>query len=127
MALTFGVPGLRGTLFPGCSAVANYCAIQLPLPYRLFGFCFRRLTFRLLLLSFGLPCLCYWLGLHFSAADVGCRYLLLLLESKFYGQALGLISTGQLSTLLHLHYQPINLVVYKESHSQNLSLVWLHA
>ena len=27
--------------------------------------------------------------------------------SKFYGQAMGLISTGQLSTLLHLHFQPI--------------------
>ena len=38
--------------------------------------------------------------------------------SKFYGQAKGLISTGQLSTLLHLHFQPINLVVYEESHWQ---------
>ena len=42
-----------------------------------------------------------------------------LLESKFYGQALGLISTGQLSTLLHLHLQPINVVVFHESHWQN--------
>jgi hypothetical protein len=42
-----------------------------------------------------------------------------LLESKFYGQALGLISTGQLNALLRLHFQPINLVVYKESHWQN--------
>src|ERR1044072_235345 len=32
--------------------------------------------------------------------------------SKFYGQAKGLISSGQLSTLLHLHIHPINLVVY---------------
>ena len=39
--------------------------------------------------------------------------------SKFYGQAKGLISSGQLSTLLHLHIQPINLVVYEESHWQN--------
>ena len=42
-----------------------------------------------------------------------------LLANKFYGQARGLISTGQLSTLLRLHFQPINLVVYKESHSQD--------
>ena len=42
-----------------------------------------------------------------------------LLANKFYGQAKGLISTGQLSTLLHLHSQPINLVVYQESHSQD--------
>ena len=39
--------------------------------------------------------------------------------SKFYGQAMGLISSGQLSTLLHLHIHPINLVVYEESHWQN--------
>ena len=38
--------------------------------------------------------------------------------SKFYGQAKGLISSGQLSTLLHLHIHPINLVVYEESHWQ---------
>src|SRR5207237_998898 len=42
-----------------------------------------------------------------------------LLANKFYGQAKGLISTGQLSTLLRLHFQPINLVVYQESHSQD--------
>ena len=39
-------------------------------------------------------------------------------QSKFYGQAMGLISSGQLSTLLHLHIHPINLVVYEESHWQ---------
>src|SRR6185369_10870081 len=39
--------------------------------------------------------------------------------SKFYGQAKGLISSGQLSTLLHLHIHPINVVVYHESHWQN--------
>lgn len=39
--------------------------------------------------------------------------------SKFYGQAKGLISSGQLSTLLHLHIHPINLVVYQESHCQD--------
>ena len=39
--------------------------------------------------------------------------------SKFYGQAKGLISSGQLSTLLHLHTHPINLVVYQESRCQN--------
>gem|GEM_PF-2630172 len=39
--------------------------------------------------------------------------------SKFYGQAKGLISSGQLSTLLHLHTHPINLVVYQESHCQD--------
>ena len=40
--------------------------------------------------------------------------------SKFYGQAKGLISTGQLSAFRYtrLHTQPINLVVYKESHWQ---------
>src|SRR2546427_4014929 len=38
-----------------------------------------------------------------------------LLANKFYGQAKGLISTGQLSTLLRLHFQPINVVVYHES------------
>src|SRR6185295_3266492 len=38
--------------------------------------------------------------------------------SKFYSQAKGLISSGQLSTLLHLHIHPINLVVYEESHWQ---------
>jgi hypothetical protein len=42
-----------------------------------------------------------------------------LLVNKFYGQAKGLISTGQLSTLLHLHFQPINLVVYQESRGQD--------
>ena len=42
-----------------------------------------------------------------------------LLANKFYGQAKGLISTGQLSTLLHLHFQPINLVVYQESRGQD--------
>ena len=39
--------------------------------------------------------------------------------SKFYGQAKGLISTGQLSPLLNLHFQPINLVVYQESRGQD--------
>ena len=39
--------------------------------------------------------------------------------SKFYGQAKGLISSGQLSTLLHLHTHPINLVVYQESRCQD--------
>ena len=39
--------------------------------------------------------------------------------SKFYGQAKGLISTGQLSALQRLHFQPINLVVYQESHGQD--------
>ncbi len=39
--------------------------------------------------------------------------------SKFYGQAMGLIRSGQLSTLLHLHIHPINLVVYEESHWQD--------
>ena len=42
-----------------------------------------------------------------------------LLVNKFYGQAKGLISSGQLSTLLHLHTHPINLVVYQESHCQD--------
>ena len=44
-----------------------------------------------------------------------------LLVSKFYGQAMGLISTGQLSAFRYtrLHFQPINLVVYKESHWQD--------
>ena len=41
-----------------------------------------------------------------------------LLASKFYGQALGLISTGQLNALLRFHTQPINVVVYHESHWQ---------
>ena len=51
----------------------------------------------------------------------------LLLVSKFYGQALGLISTGQLNVLPRFHTQPINLVVYKVSHWQVSSWVWLHA
>ena len=42
-----------------------------------------------------------------------------LLANKFYGQAKGLISSGQLSTLLHLHIHPINLVVYQESRCQD--------
>jgi hypothetical protein len=33
--------------------------------------------------------------------------------------SLGTISIGQLNTLLHLHLQPINVVVYHESHWQN--------
>ena len=51
----------------------------------------------------------------------------LLLESKFYGQAKGLISSGQLSAFQRLHTQPINVVVYHESHGQVSSWVWLHA
>ena len=50
-----------------------------------------------------------------------------LLVSKFYGQALGLISTGQLNVLPRFHTQPINVVVYHESHWQVSSWVWLHA
>ena len=46
---------------------------------------------------------------------------------KFYGQANGLISTGQLNTLLCLHTQPINVVVFYESHREYLSSVELHA
>ena len=44
----------------------------------------------------------------------------LLLESKFYGQAMGLISTGQLSAFRYtrFHTQPIDVVVYHESHWQ---------
>ena len=40
--------------------------------------------------------------------------------SKFYGQAKGLISSGQLSAFRYtrLHIHPINLVVYEESHWQ---------
>jgi hypothetical protein len=45
--------------------------------------------------------------------------LRLLLESKFYGQAKGLISSGQLSVFQRLHTHPINLVVYQESHCQD--------
>ena len=39
--------------------------------------------------------------------------------SEFYGQASGLISTGQLNTLLCLHTQPINVVVFHESHREH--------
>jgi hypothetical protein len=46
---------------------------------------------------------------------------------KLYGQAGGLISTGQLNTLLCLHTQPINVVVFHESHREYSSLVGLHA
>ncbi len=46
---------------------------------------------------------------------------------KFYGQAMGLISTGQLNVLPRFHTQPINVVVYHESHRQVSSRVWLHA
>jgi hypothetical protein len=51
--------------------------------------------------------------------QTGKSVLLVCCLSKFYGQAKGLISSGQLSTLLHLHIHPINLVVYEESHWQN--------
>ena len=47
--------------------------------------------------------------------------------SKSYGQADGLISTGQLNTLLCLHTQPINVVVFHESHREHSSPVGLHA
>ena len=39
--------------------------------------------------------------------------------SEFHGQANGLISTGQLNTLLCLHTQPINVVVFHESHREH--------
>ena len=51
----------------------------------------------------------------------------LLALSKFYGQANGLISTGQLNTLLCLHTQPIYVVVFHESHREHSSSVGLHA
>ena len=54
---------------------------------------------------------CFFLGQVSRKREACCL-------SKFYGQAKGLISSGQLSTLLHLHLHPINLVVYKESHWQ---------
>jgi hypothetical protein len=47
--------------------------------------------------------------------------------SKRYGQAGGLISTGQLNRLPGLHTQPINVVVFYESHRENSSSVGLHA
>src|SRR5205085_1341947 len=50
-----------------------------------------------------------------------------LLVSKFYGQAMGLISTGKLNVLPRFHTQPINVVVYHGSHGQVSSWVWLHA
>jgi hypothetical protein len=40
---------------------------------------------------------------------------------------MGLISTGQLNTLLRLHTQPINLVVFQGPHRENSSSVGLHA
>ncbi len=40
---------------------------------------------------------------------------------KKSGQANGLISIGQLNTLLCLHTQPINHVVFMESHRDTLS------
>ena len=46
---------------------------------------------------------------------------------KFYGQAWGLISTGQLNVLPRFHTQPIDVVVYHESRWQVSSRVWLHA
>ena len=55
----------------------------------------------------------------FAIADYKFEIPDALLANKFYGQAKGLISTGQLSTLLHLHFQPINLVVYQESRGQD--------
>ena len=56
---------------------------------------------------------------EFAIADHKFEIPDALLANKFYGQAKGLISTGQLSTLLHLHFQPINLVVYQESRGQD--------
>ena len=47
--------------------------------------------------------------------------------SKSYGQASGLISTGQLNVLLRLHIQPINVVVFHESHREHSSPVGLRA
>ena len=47
-----------------------------------------------------------------------CKFVMLL-ASKFYGQALGLISSGQLSAFQRLHTHPINVVVYHEPHWQN--------
>ena len=55
------------------------------------------------------------------------RKMALLALSKFYGQANGLISTGQLNTLLCLHTQPIYVVVFHESHGEHSSPVGLHA
>ena len=57
--------------------------------------------------------------LKFATANYKLEIPDALLANKFYGQAKGLISTGQLSTLLHLHFQPINVVVYHESHCQD--------
>ncbi len=51
----------------------------------------------------------------------------LLPAGKFYGQAMGPISTGQLHVLLRFHTQPIDVVVYHGSHWQVSSRVWLHA
>jgi hypothetical protein len=51
----------------------------------------------------------------------------MLALSKLYGQADGLISTGQLNTLLRLHIQPINVVVFHEPHREYSSSVGLHA
>ena len=39
-----------------------------------------------------------------------CHYSIFTV--KFYGQAERAISNGQLSTLLHLHIRPINVVVF---------------
>ena len=50
---------------------------------------------------------------------VRCVFARVLLESKFYGQAKGLISSGQLSVFQRLHLHPINVVVYHEPHSQD--------
>ena len=59
------------------------------------------------------------IGLMGPIGPIGLIRRVTLLVNKFYGQAKGLISTGQLSTLLHLHFQPINLVVYQESRGQD--------
>ena len=62
------------------------------------------------------------IGLMCPIGPIGLIFRVTLLVNKFYGQAKGLISTGQLSTLLHVHLQPINLVVYQESHLSGLIL-----
>ena len=65
------------------------------------------------------PDSCHLNSLNIDGLPTSCREAFQLsrafysvLTVKFYGQAERAISNGQLSTLLHLHIRPINVVVF---------------
>ena len=58
--------------------------------------------------------------INFSIIETDIFYKLQLefANKQILWSSLGTISIGQLNTLLHLHFQPINVVVFHESHWQ---------